>query len=218
MTPAWYTSSEKNVNCRLISPSVTDCRNQLQKWTLLSGSQGCEACVDYCYFIGSKLQQFCCPSCTRLWHSSLLSKTFSDFLGVYSSLAPVSSNSYSVSFLSIKSPVVLSLFTTLWIVCPLETLSSWNLRQNFHWHFLADLYFTQVSHIHFALKYTAPWHTTLLTNCDGEQMVNGIGNCCLLLINYKQTPMHELDCLLWNTMSSSGPQLITSLHSKRYRS
>jgi hypothetical protein len=28
--------------------------------------------VDCCCFIGSKLQQFCYHSCTRLWHSSLL--------------------------------------------------------------------------------------------------------------------------------------------------
>jgi hypothetical protein len=51
-------------------------------------------------------------------------RRFSDFLGVCSSLAPMSSNFSSVTtrrlcfvFVSIKSPVVLSLFTKLWIVC-----------------------------------------------------------------------------------------------------
>jgi hypothetical protein len=28
--------------------------------------------VDYCCFIGSKLQQLCWRSCTRFWHSSPL--------------------------------------------------------------------------------------------------------------------------------------------------
>jgi hypothetical protein len=52
---------------------------------------------------------------------------FSDFLSICSILAPISSNS-SVSirrlcfcFLSIKSSVVISLFTKLWIICLLET-------------------------------------------------------------------------------------------------
>jgi hypothetical protein len=52
-----------------IWPSATDCRNQLQKWTR---SHGCKACVDYCCFIGSKLQQLHCRCCTTLWHSSPL--------------------------------------------------------------------------------------------------------------------------------------------------
>jgi hypothetical protein len=159
-----HLSSEKNVSCGLISPSTIDCRNQLQKWTLLAGralaqavsrrlptaairvraqvrscgicggqsgtgagfirvvpfplpvlipptdphssssgagtigqlvanvpsglshptpkklkksllagTRGCRACVDYCYFIESKLQHLCYRSCTRLWDSSLLS-------------------------------------------------------------------------------------------------------------------------------------------------
>jgi hypothetical protein len=142
---------KKNINCRLISPSTTECRNQLQKWTLLAGSHGCKVCVHYCCFMGSELQQLCCPSCTRLWHSSLLS--FSDFLGVRSSLAPMSSTFSSVStrclcfcFLSIKSLVDLSLFTKLWILCLLETLSSQSLHQNFCRHFLLGLYFTQLSY------------------------------------------------------------------------
>jgi hypothetical protein len=57
----------------LISPSTTHCTNQLQKWTLLAGSRGWKDCMDYCCFIGSKFQQLCCRSCTRLWHSSFLS-------------------------------------------------------------------------------------------------------------------------------------------------
>jgi hypothetical protein len=85
---------------------------------------------------------------TLTWWPGSWARRFSDFLGVCSSLAPMASN-FSIStwrfcfcFLSIKSPVVLSLFTKLWIVCLLGTLSSWNLRQNFCWHLLADPYFT----------------------------------------------------------------------------
>jgi hypothetical protein len=75
-------------------------------------------------------------------------RRFSDFIGVCSSLAHVSYKFSSVStrrlcfcFLPIKSLVVVSLFTKLWIVCLLGTLSSQNLCQNFCWCFLADLYF-----------------------------------------------------------------------------
>jgi hypothetical protein len=65
-------------------------------------------------------------------------------------LATVLSNLISVTtrrlcvFLFIKSPVVLSLFTKLLIVCLLRTLSSRNLRQHFRRHFPADLYFIGV--------------------------------------------------------------------------
>jgi hypothetical protein len=65
------------------------------------------------------------------------------------SLAPISSNFSSVStwrlcfvFLSIKNPVVLSLFAKLWIVCLLGTLSPQNLCRNFRQHLPADPYFT----------------------------------------------------------------------------
>jgi hypothetical protein len=86
--------------------------------------------VGYCCFIGSKLQQLCCPSCTR---------SFNYFLGVYSSLAPMSSDFSSVStrrlcFWSLR-------FTKLWIFCFVGILSSRNFPKNF----LADPYFTQVS-------------------------------------------------------------------------
>jgi hypothetical protein len=65
-----------SVNCGLISPLTTDCRNQLQKWTLLPESCGCKTWIT---FMGSKLQQWCCSSCTRFWHSSPLSKMFQWF-------------------------------------------------------------------------------------------------------------------------------------------
>jgi hypothetical protein len=78
-----HASPERNVNCRSISPSVTDHRNQLQKWTLVAGSCGCRACMDCCCFIGSKLQQLCCPSCTRLWHSKSLELDVSVIFLVY---------------------------------------------------------------------------------------------------------------------------------------
>jgi hypothetical protein len=79
-------------------------------------------------------------------------KHFSDFLLVSSSLTPMSFNLFSKHsalmfvFLSVKSPVVLSLVTKLWIVCPVGTLSSWNVRRNFGRHFLADPYFSWVSY------------------------------------------------------------------------
>jgi hypothetical protein len=80
-------------------------------------------------------------------------RRFHGFLAVCSSLAPMSSNFSSVStrslcfsFLPIRSPVVLSLFTKLWIVCLIGTLSSQNLRRNFRRHFLVDPYFTWVSY------------------------------------------------------------------------
>jgi hypothetical protein len=117
-----------------------------------------------------------------------------------------------------KSPVDLSLFTKLWTVCLPETLWSRNLRWNFRQHVLADPYFTLVStKIHDALKHTAPWRNTMLCNCNWEQTANGADNCCPQLTNHKQIPTHEPNCSPWNIMSSSDPQLLTSLYSKRYR-
>jgi hypothetical protein len=99
-------------------------------------------------------------------------------------------------FLSVKSPIVLSLFTKLWIVCLLGTLSLRNFRQ----HFLADPYFTWVTYRNtHVLKYTTPWCTTLHTNCSWEQMANGADNCCLQLKN-----PHCLPC---NIILSSGSQV-----------
>jgi hypothetical protein len=43
----------------------------------------------------------------------------------------VSTRGLCFVFLSVKSPVVLSLFTKSWIVCLLGTLSSWNFRRHF---------------------------------------------------------------------------------------
>jgi hypothetical protein len=93
------------------------------------------------------------PRClTTVWASTACYRdgsTFLFFLTLCSSLAPTSSTFSSgntrhlrVCFWSIKSPVVLSLFTKLWIVCLLGTLSSRYLRGNFRRHFLADPYFT----------------------------------------------------------------------------
>jgi hypothetical protein len=167
-----HTSSEKNAKCGLTSPSMKDYRNQLQKCTLLAGSYGCKACMDYSCFIGSKLQQLCWHSCTSLDTPVSWARHFSNFLGVCSSLAPVSSNFSSVStlhlcfrVLSKKSVIVLSLFTKLWIVYLLGTLSSRSLYQNFCQHFLEYPYCTWChTVIHVAVKCTAPWHTALLTN------------------------------------------------------
>jgi hypothetical protein len=124
-----------------------------------------------------------------------------------SNFSSVNTQCLCFCFLSIKNPVVLSLLTKLWIVC-------W---QFFHHETYVEIFaytFQQIhsSHschteIHVALKYTEPWHTTLLTNCNWEQMANGADNCCLLLTNHKQSPMHEPHCSLWNIMPWSGLQV-----------
>jgi hypothetical protein len=122
---------------------------------------------------------------------------YNDFLGACSSLASMSSNFSSVStpslhfrFLSLESPVVLSLFTKLWIVCLLGT--SQNLCRNFRQHFKQIcISYRCHAEIHITLKYTAPSCNTLFTNCNREQMANGADNCCPLLTNHKQIPMHE---------------------------
>jgi hypothetical protein len=104
----------------------------------------------------------------------------------------------------VHNTVYLCLFTKLWIVCLLGTLSSWNLHRNFRVQFP-----DHISHkeIHTALKYTAPWCTTLFINCNWEQMANGDDNCCLLLTNHKQTPTHEPHCSPCNIIPSSGPHV-----------
>jgi hypothetical protein len=136
-------------------------------------------------------------------------RRFSYFLGVCSCLAPMSSSFSSGStrrlcfcFLCIKNPIVLSLFTKLWIVCLLGTLSSQNLLEIF----ARDSHSCHIE-IHIALKHTAPWRTTLLNNCSWEQMANGADNCWLLLTDHKQTPMHEPHCSLFNIIPSSGPHV-----------
>jgi hypothetical protein len=127
------------------------------------------------------------------------------------SLVPMSSN-FSVStrrlcvcFLFIKSPVVLSLFTKLWILWLLELF-----HDELYVEIFADT-FKQFriwhrchTEVHVALKYTALGRTTLLTNCNWEQMARGADNCCLLLTNNKQTPSHEPHCSPWNILPSSG--------------
>jgi hypothetical protein len=127
-------------------------------------------------------------------------RRFTDFLGVCSNPAPIVSNFSSVStwllyfcFLSIESPIDLSLFTKLWIVCLLGTFSARNLCQYFRRHFLEDPYFMRchTAAIHVALKYTAQWRNTLSTNCNWEQMANGADNCRPLLTN-----SHEWTALL----------------------
>jgi hypothetical protein len=59
-----------------------------------------------------------------------------------SNFSSVSTRRLCFVFLSIKSPIVLTLFTKLWTVCLLGTLSSRNVRRNFRRHFPADPYLT----------------------------------------------------------------------------
>jgi hypothetical protein len=123
----------------------------------------------------------------------------------------MSSNSSSVSTrrvcfhsLFIKNPVVLSLFT--------KTVNFLSAGDSFITKFTSNFSPTRISdgchtEIHVALKYTAPWHTIVLTNWNWEQMANGADNCCLLLKNHKQTLTHEPHCSPWNILPSSGPQV-----------
>jgi hypothetical protein len=68
-----HVSSEKNISFGSVSFSATDCRNKLQKWTLLTGSRGWKAWMDYCCFIGSKIQQSAVLKIfAKLWIASLL--------------------------------------------------------------------------------------------------------------------------------------------------
>jgi hypothetical protein len=122
--------------------------------------------------------------------------------------SPVTTRCLCFCFFSMKSPVVLSLLTKLWIVCLLGTLSLeiyveifadtlWQIRISRRRH----------TQIHVALKYTAPWRTTLCTNCNCEQMAYGADNTCLLLTNHKQIPKHLPHCTPWNIVPSSGAQI-----------
>jgi hypothetical protein len=108
-------------------------------------------------------------------------------------------------FLSVKIPLVLSLFTKLWIVCLLGTLPSWNLRRNFRRHFPADPYFTYVSYRN--THWSKLYRTMTLTYCNWVQMANGTDNCFLLLTNLKHFRRYEPHCLPWNMMPSSGLQV-----------
>jgi hypothetical protein len=132
---------KKNVNCGLIS----DWRNQMQKWTLLAGLHSCKA------WITVILYGLCLCNCVALLARDFSTpvswaRRFSHFLGVCSSLPPMSSNFSSVStqhlcFCFLSESCYLSLLTKLWIVCLLGTLSSRHLRWNFRPHFLGDPYF-----------------------------------------------------------------------------
>jgi hypothetical protein len=189
---------------------MTDCRNQLHKWTLLAGSRGCKACVDYCLLYGLSFSN--CVAVLALDFDTPVSwaRRFSDFLGVRSSLHPMSSNFSSVStwrlcfcFLSIKSPVYSP---------NCELFVCWELfHHEIYFEIFADTFYQiHISHrchseIHISLKYTAPWRTTLLTNCNWEQMANGADNCCLMLTNHKQISTHEPHRSPWNIIPSSGP-------------
>jgi hypothetical protein len=106
-------------------------------------------------------------------------------------------------FLSIKSPVVLRLFTKLWIVCLLGTL---------HYEIYVTVFADTFHQIHISHRcYTeidvALNYTTLLANCNWKQTANAADNCCLLPTNHKQTPTHEPHSSPWNIMLSSSPQV-----------
>jgi hypothetical protein len=117
-----------------------------------------------------------------------------------SNFSSVSTRLLCFCFLSMKSPVDLSLYTTLSIASLLGTLSSRNLCLNFR---ISHTCFTV---IHVAVRYTVPWRTILFTNCNWEQMAYDAGNCCLLLTNHKQKLTHEPHCSPWCIMPPSGPQ------------
>jgi hypothetical protein len=159
------------------------------------------------------LQQMCCRSCTRLWHSSLFTWMIQWFSRCMLKSDPCHPNLLSKN----------SVFMFLFLVC-YEPFCSIFIHQimnclhagnsfitkftlKFRWHFLADLYFTWMTEIHVALKYTTPWHTTLVTNWNWKQMANGANNCCILLTDHNQTPTHQLRCSPCNIILSSSPQV-----------
>jgi hypothetical protein len=76
-----HSSSEKNDNCGSISPSTIDCRNQLQKWTLLAGSRSCKAWITVVLWDTSFRN---CVSVLALDVDTpvIWARRFSDFLGV----------------------------------------------------------------------------------------------------------------------------------------
>jgi hypothetical protein len=123
------------------------------------------------------------------------------------SLAPMSSNFPSAStrclcfcFLSIESPVVLSLFTKLWIVY----------SELFHQAIYVEIFADSFQQIRIAHTCSSKVYCTMTHHTahgHWEQMANGANNCCLLLTNHKQTPMHEPHCSPWNIIQSSGPQV-----------
>jgi hypothetical protein len=130
-----------------------------------------------------------------------------------SSLARIPSNISSAStrclcfcFFSIKSPVGLSLFSKLWIVCVLGTLSSRNLHQNFCWHFLSDPYFTQVSYRNTCCSKV--YHTMMYHTTHWEQMANGADNCayCWQIINYH--PWTTLQSMKHDAVKRSTSELL----------
>jgi hypothetical protein len=204
-----HASSEKNVNCGSISPSTIDCRNKLQKWTLLVGSSSYKAWITVILY---GLSSSNCVSVAALDFVTPVpsARVLRDFLSVCTSLANMSSNFFSASAWH------LCFFLVYWQSCCSEFIhqivnclfAGISLIIKFTSKFLPILSSRfHISHgchteIHIALKYTTP-----LTTYHWEQMANGADNCCLMLTNHKQTPTHELHCSLWNIMLSSSPQV-----------
>jgi hypothetical protein len=91
-----HASSEKNVNYGLVSPWMTNCSNQLPKWTPIAGLCSCKAWITVVLW-GLSFSN--CVAVLALDFDTPVSwaRHFSDFLGVCSSLAPMSSNFSSVS-------------------------------------------------------------------------------------------------------------------------
>jgi hypothetical protein len=89
-----------------------------------------------------------------------------------SNFSSVNTWRFCFCFLSIKSPVVLSLFTKLLII------RRELLHREIYVEIFADTFQKiRISHgwhteIHAALKHTAPWSTTLRTNCNWEQVAS----------------------------------------------
>jgi hypothetical protein len=123
-------------------------------------------------------------------------RRFSGFLGLYSNLAPVSSNFSSVStrhlyfcFLSIKESRFCKLIHQI-----VNCLSAGNSFITKFVEIFANT-FQQIrvsrrchTEIHAALKYTSTWRNTLLTNCNWEKTANGADNCRPLLKNHNNFP------------------------------
>jgi hypothetical protein len=124
-------------------------------------------------------------------------RCFSDFLGVCSSLAPVSSSFSSVSTRCVCFCFLFESHCSKFIHQIMNYLSAGNsfitkFTSKFSpTHSSRSVFHMGDTEIHVVLKYTTPWCTTLLTNCNWKQMANGVDNCCLLLTNHKLPCMNR---------------------------
>jgi hypothetical protein len=164
---------------------------------LLFGLQICKACIPVAV---------CWLSCIR-FDSPVSWDSISVFLYVYVWVWHFLSK-HSTLILSIKSLVDQSSVAKFWIICLLETLSSW--------YCCTTICISCMCHteIHIALKYIALRWNTLLSNCNWEQTANGTDNWCPLL-SIKNTASWTLLLIVKYSAIKLSTELIISFNSRR---